>query len=115
VYTRVTQAFFQAVWPARKWEYHGVQRVIAVYLFVTTMLLVWMNVPFDILTQIAGFLLSNLAIAMIMVAALYLNYRLPTVYRTRLPLVIGGVLSAVILSVFAVISGWGLAIKLFGA
>ena len=41
-----------------------------------------------------------------------LNFKLPPAYRTRLPVLIGGVTSAVVLSVFAVISGWGLVMKL---
>ena len=47
------------------------------------MVLIWLNIPFDILTQIAGFILANFSIALMMLAALYLNAKLPAVYRTR--------------------------------
>jgi Mn2+/Fe2+ NRAMP family transporter len=115
IYARVTQEFFQAVWPKRAWEYRRIQRVIALYLFVVTTLLIWNNVPFDILIEIAGFLLANLAIALIMLAALYLNFKLPASYQVRFPFLIGGVLASAVLLLFAAISGWGLAAKLLGS
>jgi Mn2+/Fe2+ NRAMP family transporter len=113
VYACVIQEFFQAVWPDRQWDLNKIQRVVCVYVFLSTMPLVWLNIPFDILTQIAGFLLSNLAIALMMVAALYLNGKLPPAYRTHPVMLAGGALSAVILWVFASISGWGLLNVLF--
>ena len=61
------------------------------------MLIVWNNIPFDILTQIAGFLIANLAIAIMMVAAIYLNFKLPASYRTRAWVLGGAVLSTVVL------------------
>ena len=63
---------------------------------------------------IAGFLLANLSIALIMIAALYLNFKLPAPYRVRVPFLAGAILSSAVLLLFAVISGWGLAAKLFG-
>ena len=114
IYARVSQEFLQAVWPNREWDYNKIQRLLCGYLFITTTIVIWSNVPFHILTQIAGFLIANLAIGMMMLAALYLNFKLPAVYRTRLPMLIGAVVSAGILIVFAGISGWGLFAKLFG-
>ena len=77
-------------------------------------MIVWLNIPFDILTQVAGFVLANLSIALMMLGALYLNFKLPGAYRTRPPMLAGAIISAVILVVFAGISGWGLAGKLLG-
>jgi Mn2+/Fe2+ NRAMP family transporter len=113
IYTRVTQEFFQAVWPRRNWDYHRVQRVICAYIFLTTMVIVWRNVPFDILTQIAGFILANFSIAIMMLAAIYLNFKLPAAYRTRPLMLVGAIISAGILMLFAAISGWGLVEKLW--
>ena len=76
------------------------------------MVLIWSNIPFDILTQIAGFILANFSIALMMIAALYLNAKLPTVYRTRPFMFIGASVSAVVLIAFAGISGWGLYVKI---
>jgi hypothetical protein len=76
------------------------------------MVLIWLNIPFDILTQIAGFILANFSIALMMLAALYLNAKLPAPYRTRPFMFIGALISAAVLIVFAVISGWGLYAKL---
>ena len=114
IYARVTQEFFQAVWPDTEWNYQNIRRNICAYIFITTMVIVWLNIPFDILTQIAGFILANFTIALIMLAALYLNFKLPPAYRTRPAVLIGAIVSAGILIIFAGISGWGLVQKLFG-
>ena len=114
VYARVSQEFFSAIWPKRNWQYDKFKRVICLYLFAATMLIVWNDIPFDILTQIAGFLIANFAISLIMAAALYLNYKLPAAYRTHPAVVVCAVVSTVILFTFAAISGWGLMGKLTG-
>ncbi len=114
IYARVATEFLEAIWPERNWEYDKVKRVICLYIFVTTMIIVWNNIPFDILTQIAGFLIANFAIALIMGAALYLNFKLPPAYRTRPWVLVSAVVSLVILILFSVISGWGLVGKLAG-
>ena len=108
------QEFGQAISPRRRWDYERIKLVVCGYLLVTTFSIVWLDVPFDILTQVAGFVLANLSIALMMAAALYLNFKLPSAYRTRLPMLAGAVLSALVLFAFAGISGWGLAGKLFG-
>ena len=115
IYARVIQEFLQAVWPHRTWDYDKIKRLLCLYIFITATTLVWLNIPFDILTQIAGFILANFSIALIMLAALYLNFKLPSLYRTRLPILMGAIVSAGILIIFAGISGWGLIQKLFGS
>ena len=50
IYARVAQEFLSARWPDRTWEYQAIKRVICLYIFATTMLIVWNNIPFDILT-----------------------------------------------------------------
>jgi Mn2+/Fe2+ NRAMP family transporter len=112
IYGRVTHEFAQAVWPERRWDLKRIQVVLCAYVFAGAMLLVWGNVPFDLLTQIAGFLLANGAIALAMIGALYLNFLLPPAYRTHPLMAAGGIVSAVILSGFAMVSGWGLITKL---
>ena len=114
IYARVTQEFCQSIWPQKSWSYQSVKRSICLYIFLVTMILVWLDIPFNTLIQIAGFLFANFAIALIMVVALYLNFKLPPVYRTGLPVLISSVVSSAVLILFAVISGWGLARKLIG-
>ena len=114
IYARVATEFLEAIWPDRDWQYDKVKRVICLYIFVTTMIIVWNNIPFDILTQIAGFLIANFAVALIMGAALYLNFKLPPAYRTRPLVVVGAIISMVILCFISAISGWGLVDKLAG-
>ena len=50
IYARVMQEFFQAIWPHREWNYDTLRRWICLYIFLTTMVLIWLNIPFDILT-----------------------------------------------------------------
>ncbi len=114
IYARVTHEFLQSIWPGREWSFMAVKKSICLYIFLVTMVFVWLNIPFNILIQIAGFLFANFAIALVMVVVLYLNFMLPAVYRTGLPMLVGAVLSAAVLILFAVISGWGLARKLIG-
>ena len=114
IYARVAQEFFAAIWPERDWDYMQIKRLICLYVFAATMVIVWLNIPFDILTQIAGFLIANLAIAMMMVAAIYLNFKLPSTYRTRPLVTLGAGLSTLVLIASAAISGWGLMQKLAG-
>lgn len=114
IYTRVIQECFQAVWPAAAWDYRAIQRVLCLYLFAGALVFTWSDLPFDTLVQIASFVLANLAIALAIVAALYLNFQLPPAYRTRLPMLIGGLISAGVLWVVAAVGGWGLAAKLLG-
>ena len=113
IYARVIQEFFQAVWPTREWHYDTLRRWICLYIFLTTMVIIWLNIPFDILTQIAGFILANFSIALMMLAALYLNFKLPAAYRTRPFMFVGSLISVAVLVTFAGISGWGLFVKLF--
>ena len=114
IYARVIQEFCVAIWPQGKWDYDRIRRRICLYIFCTTMIIVWLNIPFDILIQIAGFILANFSIALIMLAAIYLNFKLPSVYRTRWPILSGALVAAVVLVIFAVISGQGLITKLLG-
>jgi Mn2+/Fe2+ NRAMP family transporter len=114
IYSRVTHEFFESIWPQRTWSILKVKRVICLYIFLVTMVLVWSNVPFNTLIQIVGFLSVNFATALVMVVALFLNFKLPAVYRTKAPILIGSVMSSVILIIFAVTSGFGLARKLIG-
>ena len=113
MYARVVREFAAALWPKREWNYDRLKRYICIYVFILSTSIIWIDVSFDTLIQIAGFILANLAIAVLMPAALYLNYILPPMYRTRTAVVVGALLSAGILFLFAGISGWGLALKLF--
>ena len=114
IYSRVTHEFCQAISSTRTWGFKTIQRVICVYMLIVTTWLVWSDIDFTTLTAIVAFLAANLAIVMMMVGALYLNYKLPCAYRTRWPMVIGAVASAIILAVVTAVSAWGLAMKLFG-
>ena len=113
VITRVSQEFLEALWPSREWPYYKIQRFICVYFFVTTFIIIWWDLKFDILTQIAGGL-GNFTVSFMMVLALYLNFKLPQPYRTNRIMLIGGIISALIQIAFAGVGTWSLGAKLFG-
>lgn len=115
IYARVIHDFSQAIWPDSHWSYRRVHLAIIAYVLVVSSLVVWSNLKFDTMTHIVAFLTTNLAVAISMLAALYLNYQLPPAYRTRWWMLMGGIVSAVILVIVATISGIGLWEEFVGA
>jgi Mn2+/Fe2+ NRAMP family transporter len=107
--TRVTHEFLSAVWPGfASFPYRGLQSILVLWFFAASCVWIWSDVSFDLLTQIVALLTTNLGIALVCLAALYLNFRLPPRYRTR-PLVLAfGVLSALLLLTTFVVSALGL-------
>ncbi|MDZ4656751.1 MAG: Nramp family divalent metal transporter [Bythopirellula sp.] len=108
IYSRVIHDFAQAIWPEKKWSHRRIHLGVLAYVLVASSLVVWSDLKFDTLTHIVAFLTTNLGVALAMCAALYLNFQLPSGYRTRWWMLVGGVLSAVILLVVAAVSGMGL-------
>jgi hypothetical protein len=108
IYSRVIQDFLQAIWPARRWSHKRIHMTVLAYVLVASSLVVWSDLKFDTLTYIVAFLTTNLAVALSMCAALYLNFQLPREYRTRWWMLVGGLLSAAILLLVAGVSGAGL-------
>lgn len=107
IYSRVIVDFSAAIWPTRGWSRRSVQKWVSVYIIVSSSLVIWSDVKFDTLTHVVAFLTTNLAVALSMLAALYLNFQLPPAYRTRWWMLIGGVLSAAILLAVSFTSGFG--------
>lgn len=114
VYARVTQEFFTAIWPDRKWNRKKMMLIINIWIFTLSTVLIWSNVPFDILTSIAGFILANVGVAVMAVGVIWLNSKLPKAYRTSPFMLAGAVVSTVILMIAAGLSGYGLLLKVMG-
>ncbi|MFV2067090.1 MAG: Nramp family divalent metal transporter [Pirellulales bacterium] len=112
VYARVTDEFTKAIWPESRWTYLGIRRVIAAGLLVGTAVVIWCDLEFDVVTQIAGFFICNFAIAATAVAAFYLNHTLPRSYRVNGLLFACVVAATAILVVAASMSSFGLVRKL---
>ncbi len=112
VYARVTHEFAQAIWPDNRWSYTGIRRLIAAAIFVEASVVIWCELEFDLLIQVAGFFLSNLAVAVAALAAFYLNHKLPPAYRVRKLVFAGAVLSTAILVMASSMSIYGLLRKL---
>jgi hypothetical protein len=108
IYASVTHDFLTAAWPQRVIPFRRVQIAILAYVFVVAVPLVWTDVNFATMTNIVSFLATTGGVALAMLAALYLNFQLPPLYRTRRWMLVAGVASAVILFAVSVISGWEL-------
>jgi hypothetical protein len=114
IYTRVTHEFLTAIWGEASVSYWRLQFAICAYVFLTAVSLSWIDVQFATLTAIVSFLATNAGVAIAMLAALYLNFQLPPLYRTRWWMLAAGVTSAAVLVVVSAVSGWELAQRLAG-
>ena len=102
------RGWWPAIWPNREFSLPRFRLVIAAYVFVITTPLLWINVSFATLTGIVAFLATGAGVALMMIAALYLDRQLPPLYRTRRWMFAAGVVSAIILTAVSCVSGWGL-------
>jgi Mn2+/Fe2+ NRAMP family transporter len=107
IYARGTTEYLQAIWPARTWRQRPVQLVICGYVLVTATAVIWSDLNFDAMTQTVSFLATTMAVAVAMLAGLWLNFQLPPQYRTRWWMLAGGIAAAVILVIASVVSGVG--------
>jgi Mn2+/Fe2+ NRAMP family transporter len=112
IYARVTHEFLSAIWPDATIRYPRVQWTICVYVFATAVALSWIDVNFATLVNVVSFLATNGGVALAMLAALYLNFQLPPLYRTRWWMLIACTISAVVMVVVSSIAGWELLRKL---
>ena len=108
IYCRVTHEFWAAIWPRHTVPYRRLQIGICAYVFATAVPLVWSDIQFSTITAIVAFLATNAGVAVVMLAALYLDFQLPPLYRTRWWMLTAGVAAAVILVAVSCISGWEL-------
>jgi len=115
IYARVTKEFCDAIWPQHELSYRRVQTVICAYLLLCSTALIWSPIKFDTMTHVAAFLSANFSVALMMIAALYLNFTLPRAYRAGSLTLLGSVLSALILVLVSAISGYGLAREMLSA
>jgi len=105
IYARVTHEFATAIWPQWRLPYGKLQLAICIYVFIATSCLVWSDVNFATLTAVVSFLATNVGVAVAMLAALYLNFQLPPIYRTRGWMLVACIISAVILISVSAVSG----------
>jgi Mn2+/Fe2+ NRAMP family transporter len=105
IYARVTHEFASAIWPNAAISYRWLQWVIFAYVAATAVPLVWINVTFATLTAVVSFLATTCGVALAMLGALYLNFQLPPLYRTRWWMLAAGIVSAAILVAVSFISG----------
>jgi len=108
VYSRVIVDFGRSIRPGWSWTRRRVQAVVSLYVFGSCSLIVWSDLQFDMLIHVVAFLTTNMAIAIAMLAALYLNFQLPPAYRTRWWMLVGGVASVILLTIATLCSGYGL-------
>lgn len=114
IYARVTHEFLHAINPARHASYDQLKWRLAACVFVATLILVWSDVSFVVLTQVTAFLLAGAGIALVAVAAIYLNFLLPPPYRTRWWMLAGALASAFLITAATCLTGFGLLAKSLG-
>jgi hypothetical protein len=115
IYSRCITEYSHAISPQLQWRQQSVKWVVCIYVFVTTLFVIWSDVDFNTLTLIVAFLATNLGVAIAMFAGLYLNLQLPPLYRTSRPMFAAGIISAVILSVVTVVTGADMWTQIVGA
>jgi Mn2+/Fe2+ NRAMP family transporter len=113
VYARGVTEYARAIWPERRWNKLLIQIIICVYVFVTATAVVWSDMPFDAMTLTVNFLATTLGVVIAMLAGLYLNFKLPPAYRTRSPMLLASIFSALVLLFVAAVSGLSLWQQLF--
>jgi Mn2+/Fe2+ NRAMP family transporter len=113
IYARVTHEFLAAIWPERSIPFRRVQLFVCAYVFIAAVPLVWINVNFATLVNFVSFLATTGGVAPAMLAALYLNFKLPPLYRIRWWMLVLCIISAAALVAMSLISGWEIARGLF--
>jgi len=112
IYARVTYDFASVLWPrVARWNFRAFQAVVVFLIFLPTLYFIWSKRSFAELTQVIAFLSTNLGVALVAFAGLYLNFRLPPRYRTRGWVIILAVAATALVTLSFLVSGWGLAQK----
>lgn len=96
--TRVSHEFLGIISPRlAKISFRRLQLYICIWFFVSSCFWVYSKWSFDLLTQVAALLSTNLGVATLSILAIYLNYQLPPRYRVRWWFLLVTVLSAAVL------------------
>ena len=105
IYARGIVAYGKAIAPSKTWHHPTVQFWTCLYVFLSAIAVLWSGWDFHLLTLIVSFLATTLGVSIAILAALYLNYQLPSAYRTRPWMLACGILSTIILIAVTLISG----------
>lgn len=108
IYVRVMESFHRALRPDRPTPIIAFQRVIGAWMGVACLTLIWTDAKFELLTQLVGFLTNGAGVALMMLAALYLDRSLPPLLRTRPSIFWLSVAGACLLIGLTVVSAEGL-------
>jgi Mn2+/Fe2+ NRAMP family transporter len=114
VYARGAVEYFKAIWPDRPWAQRRIQPWICIYVFATSAAIVWTDLNFNVMTLTVNFLATTFAVALAMLAGLYLNYQLPPAYRTHWLVLAVGVFATIALLAVSAVSGAGVWRQLAG-
>jgi Mn2+/Fe2+ NRAMP family transporter len=114
IYIRVAESFHQAMRPGQRAPIGLYQRWIAAWMTTACLTLIWTGARFELMTEAVGFITNGAGVALMMLAALYLDFRLPAPYRTRRWVFWMAVASAVVLVAMSATSGVNLWNKLAG-
>jgi Mn2+/Fe2+ NRAMP family transporter len=114
IYIRVSESFFQAMRPGQRAPIALYQRWIGAWMTVACLTLIWTGAKFQLMTDVVGFITNGAGVTLMMLAALYLDRRLPPAYRTRSWVFWLSVVSAGVLVAISITSGVNLWNKLVG-
>ncbi len=107
--TRFAHEFLAAVWPRfASYSYRRLQTLIVIWFFISSSVVIWSNITFDLITQVVALLASNMGVGLVCCVAVYLNFKLPPAYRTRPVMLVLGVCSSVVLLSAFVVSAVGM-------
>jgi len=110
---RVSHEFLSAIWPRfESFPVRRLQGLLVGWLILTSIAWTWSGTTFDLVTQVSAFLTLNLGLFLVFSCVLYFNFTLPSRYRPSWWMLAGGVLSAAVLLLCAVVGIVGLANKL---
>jgi Mn2+/Fe2+ NRAMP family transporter len=111
--TRFTHEFVSAVWwKFAVFPFRKLQTIIVLWIAISCCTLIWSDLSFDLLTQVTALLATNFGLALVCFATVYLDTRLPPLYRARRWFFWGSVISAFILFFTFAVSLIGLMRKL---
>jgi len=108
-FTRFTHEFLTAVWPKfASFSYRRLQAIVVIWFFASSVICIWSDISFDLITQIVALLATNMGVGLVCLAAVYLNFKLPPAFRTRSVMAAAGVLATIVLLGSFLISAMGM-------
>lgn len=100
IWARVTHEFLSAIWPSfERFPYRQLQAIVVAFVLIPGVCFLAMEVELQIMAAIVAVFTTNLAVAVVCMAGLYINWTLPRAYRPRKITIIAGTIATAILAI----------------